>query len=104
VISALAFLDDSASRAETECERALLRKLGGGCQVPIGANATLASHTLHLWALVASPDGNLLLRESASGTDPVSLGVATGENLLRRGGAEILDRVFGQSVSLPQQP
>ncbi len=104
VINTLLFLDDSAARAETDCERALLQTMGGGCQVPIGANATLASHTLHLWAVVASPDGNLLLSEYASGSDPVSLGVAAGENLLRRGGAEILDRVYGKSVVLPQQP
>jgi hydroxymethylbilane synthase len=35
----LAFLDDAAARATTTCERALLNKLGGGCQVPIGAFA-----------------------------------------------------------------
>src|SRR6266446_9311311 len=35
--AAVAFLDDAATRATTTCERALLSKLGGGCQVPIGA-------------------------------------------------------------------
>ena len=37
----LAFLDDAAARATTTCERALLNKLGGGCQVPIGAFAEM---------------------------------------------------------------
>ena len=37
----LAFLDDAAARAATACERALLNKLGGGCQVPIGAFAEM---------------------------------------------------------------
>jgi hydroxymethylbilane synthase len=104
VLDALAFLDDSGARAETDCERALLRKLGGGCQVPIGANAESRGGTLHLEAVVASPDGSLVLRESVSGSDPVKLGQLVAEKLLRRGGAEILAEVYGRSVAAPQQP
>jgi hydroxymethylbilane synthase len=104
VLDTLAFLDDSGARAETDCERALLRKLGGGCQVPIGANAESRDGTLHLEAVVASPDGSLLLRESVSGSDPVKLGQLVAEKLLRRGGAEILAEVYGRSVAAPQQP
>src|SRR5881397_732035 len=58
------FLDDRAARLTTNCERALLSKLGGGCQVPIGALAELRGDRLHLEAIVASPDGGKLLRES----------------------------------------
>ncbi len=104
VRDAIVFLDDISARAETDCERALLRKLGGGCQVPIGANAKLQDGVLHLDAVVASPDGSLLLRESLSGYDPISLGEVVGQNLLRRGGADILDRIYGKTVALPQQP
>jgi hydroxymethylbilane synthase len=104
VCAALVFLDYAASRAETDCERALLKKLGGGCQVPIGAYAKLQNDLLHLEAVVASPDGSLLLRESASGSDPVSLGTAAGETLLHSGASEILERVYGKNVALPQQP
>jgi hydroxymethylbilane synthase len=104
VTSVLAFLDDPASRAETECERALLKKLGGGCQVPIGANATLHSGTLHLDAIVASSDGKTLLRETGVGADPATLGDTVGEALLRAGGASILDEVYGTSAAVPQQP
>jgi len=98
VRSAVEFLNDAASRSETTCERALLKKLGGGCQVPIGANARLHDRELHLEAVVAAPDGSLLLRESATGRDPVRVGEMAGENLLRRGGADILDRVYGKDV------
>jgi len=101
---ALGFLDDQASRAETDCERALLRKLGGGCQVPIGANAKWGDGELQLEAVVASPDGSMLLRESGSGRDPSRLGETVGEKLLQRGGAKILEQVYGQQVALPQQP
>ncbi len=103
-IDALAFLDHTASRAETDCERALLKKLGGGCQVPIGANAMWRNAQLHLHAIVADPDGSLALRESATGIDPVFLGEAVGDKLLTRGGAAILDRIYGRQTVVPQQP
>jgi hydroxymethylbilane synthase len=104
VRDALGFLDDQASRAETDCERALLRQLGGGCQVPIGANARWREGELQLEAVVASPDGRLLLRESGSGDDPQRLGKAVGEKLLQGGGAKILEQVYVQQVGVPEQP
>lgn len=98
------FLDDSAARAATTCERALLNKLGGGCQVPIGAFAEVQDGRLHLDAVVAHPDGSLVLRESRDGDDPESLGNLVGEILLRRGGDAILQEVYGQTLAAPQQP
>src|SRR3954451_18833248 len=89
----LEFLDDPAARATTTCERALLNKLGGGCQVPIGASAEMRNGRLHLDGLVAHPDGKTVLRESRDGDDPVALGEAVGETLLRRGGDAILEAV-----------
>jgi len=100
----LAFLDDAAARATTTCERALLNKLGGGCQVPIGAFAQVRDGGLHLVAIVADPDGSKLLRESRAGSDPVQLGESVGETLLQRGGDAILEAVYGQEISAPQQP
>ena len=104
VIDALKFLDDAAARLETECERALLAKLGGGCQVPIGANATRNGNGLHLEAIVASPDGTLLLRESLDGDDALHLGELVAAKLLARGGAAILAEVYGNQSPVPQQP
>jgi hydroxymethylbilane synthase len=100
----LAFLDDSAARATTTCERALLNKLGGGCQVPIGAFAQVRDGRLHLEAIVADPDGSKILRESRDGSDPVPLGESVGEILLQRGGDAILEAVYGQGIAVPQQP
>ncbi len=102
--SAVAVLDNAASRAETGCERALLKKLGGGCQVPIGANATLRDGELHLAAVVANVDGSVVLRESLSGKDAVKVGECAGEKLLERGGAAILEQVYGRQTPVPQQP
>jgi hydroxymethylbilane synthase len=104
VRDAVSFLDDQDSRAETDCERALLKKLGGGCQVPIGASAKLQDGILHLEAVVATPDGSLLLHESATGHDSSELVERVGDNLLRRGGEKILDHVYGRSAAVPQQP
>src|SRR5579863_9998630 len=84
----VAFLDDAASRATTTCERALLNRLGGGCQVPIGAFAEMKNGKLHLESIVADPDGSKLLRDSRDGKieDAGKLGNAAGAALLARGG------------------
>src|SRR6202051_4376966 len=100
----LLFLEDAAARATTTCERALLNKLGGGCQVPIGAFAEVTSGRIHLNGLVAHPDGTKVLRETRDGYDAVRLGEEVGETLLSRGGDVILEEVYGEGFALPQQP
>ncbi len=100
----VAFLDDRDARMTTTCERALLNKLGGGCQVPIGAFAEMRSGRLHLRGIVASPDGLQVLREERAGKDPEQLGAEVGEALLSRGGEAILQEVYGRAVAAPQQP
>jgi hydroxymethylbilane synthase len=104
VYGALSFLDDVSARSETDCERTLLKKLGGGCQVPIGASAKFNSGTLHLEAVVASTDGKMVLRESADGENAIALGELVGLRLLKKGGAEILDQVYGHPAPQPSQP
>jgi hydroxymethylbilane synthase len=104
VMRHVAFLDDKAARATTTCERAMLNKMGGGCQVPIGALAEMVSGRLYLEAVVARPDGTKVLRESGEGDDPGRLGETVGEALLSRGGAEILREVYGKAAAAPEQP
>lgn len=101
----LAFLNDTAARATTTCERSLLNKLGGGCQVPIGAFAEMRDGQLHLTGVVARPDGSEVLREQQTGSDPLALGVQVGETLLRRGATKILEDVYRETqVPVPMQP
>ncbi|WP_067617507.1 hydroxymethylbilane synthase [Alicyclobacillus acidiphilus] len=70
-------------------ERALLHGLQGSCQIPIGGYATLDdSGVIHLTGLVADPDGDACVRESAAGTDPVQLGKALADKLLSLGADE----------------
>jgi hydroxymethylbilane synthase len=100
----IAFLDDAAARAAITCERAALNKLGGGCQVPIGAFAEITRGRIRLSAVVAHPDGTKVLRETREGDDPVQLGEEVGETLLRHGGNVILEQVYGEGFAIPQQP
>jgi hydroxymethylbilane synthase len=72
----------------------LLAVLGGGCQVPIGAHATIEGSTIHLHAIVASPDGERVIRGELSGSDAFTLGRLLGEQLLKDGAREILSAAY----------
>jgi hydroxymethylbilane synthase len=100
----VAFLDDASARATTSCERACLNRLGGGCQVPIGASAELRDGRLYLEGVVAHPDGSKILRHASDGHDPVELGESAAVALLRAGGDAILDQIYGRTVETPAQP
>lgn len=104
VIRHLAFLDDAATRAETECERSLLQAMGGGCQVPIGASAKLRDGNLQLHAVIANPNGKTVLRESVTGKNSIEVGKEAATSLLERGGKAILDAVYAENAPVPQQP
>jgi hydroxymethylbilane synthase len=98
------FLNDAAARAATACERAVLQRLGGGCQVPIGAHATVHGRELHLVACVARQDGSRVITEEGRGENPLQLGTRVGETLLQRGADEILQQVYGVPAATPEQP
>ncbi|HEX8556881.1 MAG TPA: hydroxymethylbilane synthase [Pyrinomonadaceae bacterium] len=85
-------LDSRRTRAAVLAERALLRSLGGGCQVPIAAHATVADGRLSLDGLVATLDGSELLRDRIEGDaeDGEALGEALAARLLARGAARLL--------------
>jgi hydroxymethylbilane synthase len=87
-------LDHAASRIAVEAERALLATLGGGCQVPVGAHATLDGEIILLQAIVASPDGARVIGGELTGIDPAQTGATLGHTLLDRGAREILDEVY----------
>ncbi|KAE9528365.1 hydroxymethylbilane synthase [Testudinibacter aquarius] len=80
-------------------ERAMNRHLQGGCQVPIAGYATLQNGQLHLKALVAEPDGSLILRAegSASAIQAEQLGISVGEQLLAQGADRILQAIYHQA-------
>jgi len=98
---ALAFLDDRETSLAVRAERGFLKRLEGGCQVPIAAHGTVIGDTVTLSGLIGKPDGSRILRGSRGGSvsDPGAIGVALAEELLARGGREILDEVYRQSGS-----
>jgi len=97
VRSLLSGLEHPPTRTMVRAERALLHRLQGGCQVPIAAHATLAGSDVTLEGLVASVDGKEIIRDRVRGTvtDPESIGIQLGEQLLARGGDKILQAIYG---------
>ena len=85
-------LDDLTTRKCVTAERAFLRRLEGGCQVPIGGYATLDGDTVTLNGVVGSLDGKTVFRDSrsASADDAESLGLALAESLLAAGADSVL--------------
>ena len=92
ILKLLRSLDDQSTRACCTAERALLRELGGGCQLPIAAHAVVNGSTLTLMALVATPDGKQVIRDQITGQVQTAetLGKQLAGLLLERGAAELL--------------
>ncbi|WOF80941.1 hydroxymethylbilane synthase [Stutzerimonas kunmingensis] len=80
-------------------ERALNKRLNGGCQVPIACYAVLEGEQLWLRGLVGQPDGTVLLRAEgrAPAADAEALGVQVAEALLDQGAEQILQAVYGEA-------
>ncbi len=91
-----ALLDHAETHTAITAERALLCALGGGCQVPIGAHATVSEGRVSLLAIVAAPDGSQIIRATTSGpvSDAAALGATLAEELLGRGAKQILEAVY----------
>ena len=96
----IAPLDHRETRLAVICERALLARLEGGCQVPIAGRAKIVGDELELTGLVAEVDGSVLLRETIRGREdqPEKLGVELANRLLKQGGREILENVLGRAI------
>lgn len=94
------WLEPLASPSATACaraERSVSRVLGGSCQVPLAAYATIDGPALHIRALVAEPDGSHLVHAKASGPVEMAdeLGQGVANELLGKGARGILDRLAG---------
>jgi hydroxymethylbilane synthase len=77
-------------------ERAFLRELEGGCQVPIGVNTVLDGDSLTLTGLVASLDGQKLVKDSVTGPadEAERLGTELAQRLRQQGAQDILDEIL----------
>lgn len=88
----IASLHHPATAVAVTAERAFLRRLNGGCQVPLAAHATVAGEILSLTGMVAELDGRCLLKETLSGSlsQAEDLGSQLAERLLNLGADRIL--------------
>jgi hydroxymethylbilane synthase len=101
VLDRLRALHDAHTAACTTAERALLRALEGGCQVPIGALGRVDGDRLMLDGLVADTDGTSILRVQESGPvdDAVAIGRRAADALLGRGAGEVLAAVRARAAA-----
>ncbi|MDY0081469.1 MAG: hydroxymethylbilane synthase [Ignavibacteriaceae bacterium] len=94
-LDAVLTLNDDKTLKEVSAERSLMRKLEGGCQVPIGAFGELKGNGLYLSAFVGSVDGSLGFKAKARGEqkNPEGLGTLMAKALVKAGAKEILDEL-----------
>jgi hydroxymethylbilane synthase len=92
-------LTGADTQAAVSAERSFLARLQGGCQVPIGAWATVDAGRLHLRGMISDADGYTVLRGERWGMvhAPGQVGVALAEELLQRGGEAILRDIYGST-------
>lgn len=96
----IAFFNHADSRTCVTGERALLRRLEGGCQVPIACYGQMKEGRLHLTGLVGSVDGKRIIKDDIEGSpeNAEKLGVTLAEKLLTRGADVILREVYGHNT------
>ncbi len=96
VMEIIKVLEHGPTSQRCLAERAFLRELEGGCQVPIGVNTHFEGDQLILTGMVASLDGKRLIREQTSGpaADPESIGLELATTLKGLGAGEILKEIF----------
>ena len=91
-------LNHEQTNYEVSTERALVGKLDGGCQVPIGAYAKTEDNLITLKGLVSSLDGKIIHKSEIVGPidDAINIGQDLGEELLKMGANEILEKLIQQ--------
>jgi len=99
-VNLLQFLDHKPTRIAVTTERAFLKELEGGCQVPIAGLAQLDEDKLRFQGMVAEIDGSRILREEIIGTKDQAeeIGVALAGRLLDSGADSILEKIYGKGL------
>jgi hydroxymethylbilane synthase len=97
---AIAFLDHPPTRIATTAERAFLKRLEGGCIVPVAALGQVEGDRLTFTALISDLEGKNLIKDTLQGAldEAESMGTRLADLLLDRGGREILSQIYGRPV------
>ena len=98
ILNLLKSLEHTATAQRCYAERAFLRELEGGCQVPIGVNTQIEGEQLTLIGLVASLDGKKLVKDIVTGAtaDAEQIGIELAQKLRKQGAQEILDQILAE--------
>ena len=98
ILEIINVLEDKPTSQRCLAERAFLRELEGGCQVPIGVNSSIQDNQLHLTGMVASIDGERLIKDKSIGNidHPEEVGKKLAEKLKLQGADEILSEIFAE--------
>jgi len=96
VLDIINILEDKPTSQRCLAERAFLRELEGGCQVPIGVNSKIQNEQLCLTGMVASLDGERLIKDQYIGNinNPEEVGKELAKKLKQQGAEEILSEIF----------
>ena len=96
ILEILKVLEHQPTAQRCYAERAFLRELEGGCQVPIGVNTLIEGDRLTLTGMVAKLDGSVLIKDEVSGAaaDAEALGVELANKLKGQGAQDILQEIF----------
>jgi len=96
VLEIINVLEDKPTSQRCLAERAFLRELEGGCQVPIGVNSNIDNGKLCLTGMVASLDGERLIKDQVIGNinDPELVGIELAKKLKLQGADKILSEIF----------
>ncbi|MEH2301399.1 MAG: hydroxymethylbilane synthase [Nostoc sp.] len=96
LLSLLKAIEHPQTRDRCLAERSFLRSLEGGCQVPIGVNTEISGENLTLTGIVASVDGQKLVKDTVTGiaNNAEALGIELAEVLRQQGAQEILSEIF----------
>lgn len=96
ILQLVGVLNHLPTALRCRAERAMLRSLEGGCQVPIGVQSRFDNDTLYLQAVVASLDGQQLIRAEHTGParEPEAAGVTLAGKLRANGAQAVLDQIF----------
>jgi hydroxymethylbilane synthase len=98
ILELLKALEHTPTAQRCYAERAFLRQLEGGCQVPIGVNTTIEGDTLTLTGIVASVDGQRLVKDTVSGkaSEAEQIGNELAGRMRQQGAQEILEEIFAE--------
>ena len=97
-IGLINFLNDEETQVTVKAERAFLKELEGGCQVPMAAFSRLNGGRLDLEGLVAELDGSKIIRDRITGArnEAEDMGIRLAKRILASGADEILERIYGE--------